>query len=170
MEFISSLILAQAPARQMSFLTWTLQAIGGSGTLLSAGAALVILVGAVLLIAKNSPPSVLAAYLVLLPLPVAIFICDFIRRLVKVLTLVSIMPDIKMTWAEIAGATAADLASLLFIVILTAPTYFALSVRLLTRTIKDAHEPKSAVKGAISVNFATDSATIAETGVVAGTP
>jgi hypothetical protein len=101
--------------------------------LLSAAA---IFAGACYLVASQRPASVLAAYLILLPLPCLISICGWIKGSLSSLSVISISPDITLTTADIAGGFAGSLAGLLIAFLVSAPTYFLLAYGLLTRTMR----------------------------------
>ena len=96
---------------------------------------LLIFGGACYLVATKRRPSVLAAYLVLLPLPVLIAIFGEMKGMVSALTAIASSPDIAVPTEHIAANTAASLVTVLFAMLVSAPTYFLLAFGLLARTL-----------------------------------
>jgi hypothetical protein len=78
---------------------------------------------------------VLAAYLVLLPLPVLIAIFGEMRGMVSALTVIASTPGISLSTEDLAAGTAASLVTVLFALLVSAPTYFVLAFGLLARTL-----------------------------------
>ena len=95
-----------------------------------------IFVGACYLLATRRRPPVLAAYLMLLPLPVLISLCGFLNGLASSLTVIATSPNVSVTSADIAAATVDSLLSLFVALVVSAPTYFVLTVGLLLRTLR----------------------------------
>jgi hypothetical protein len=128
-------VLGQA-SPPMSQLGWILSTQGSMSSLLVLLSAAAIFAGACYLIASQRSASVLAAYLILLPLPCLISICGWISGSAKSLSVISMYADIKLTTADIAGGLAASLMGLLIAFLVSAPTYFLLAYGLLTRTMR----------------------------------
>ncbi len=97
---------------------------------------LLIFSGACYLVGTKRRPSVLAAYLVLLPLPVLISVCAGTRVLISSLTIIAASPNVSVTTADIAAAAADSLLSLFVALLVSAPTYFVLAIGLLLRTLR----------------------------------
>ncbi len=136
MQFTMSPVLGQAIDPKMSQLGWILNSQSSMAALLVLLSAAAIFAGACYLVTSQRPASVLAAYLILLPLPCLISICGWIKGSVASLVVIAATPDIKLTTADIAGGFAASLAGLLIAFLVSAPTYFLLAYGLLTRTMR----------------------------------
>ncbi len=135
MQFTMLPLLGQA-SPPMSELGWILSTQGSMSSLLVLLSAAAIFAGACYLVASQRPASVLAAYLILLPLPCLISICGWIKGSLSSLSVISISPDITLTTADIAGGLAVALAGLLIAFLVSAPTYFLLAYGLLSRTMR----------------------------------
>lgn len=135
MQFTMTPILGQA-SPPMSQLGWILSTQGSMSSLLVLLSAAAIFAGACYLIASQRPASVLAAYLILLPLPCLISICGWIKGSAASLSVIAMSPDMTLTTADIAGGLAASLMGLLIAFLVSAPTYFVLTYGLLTRTMR----------------------------------
>ena len=96
---------------------------------------LLIFGGACYLVGTKRRPSVLAAYLVLLPLPVLISVGAWTKGLISSLTVIAASPNVTVTTADVAAATAESLLSLFVALLVSAPTYFVLAFGLLLRTL-----------------------------------
>lgn len=95
---------------------------------------LMIFIGACYLMATKRRPAVLAAYLVLLPLPLLINLCGWLKGLISSLEAIATLPNVAVTTADLAAATADSLLGLLVALLVSAPSYFVLAVGLLLRT------------------------------------
>jgi hypothetical protein len=142
MQFTVSPLLGQASS-PMSQLGWILSTQGSLSSLLVLLSAAAIFAGACYLVASQRPASVLAAYLILLPLPCLISFCGFIKGAINSLSVTAAYPDLTLTTAEFAGALAPSLMSLLIAVLVSAPTYFMLAYGLLTRTMRPTNSTKN---------------------------
>ena len=97
---------------------------------------LMIFIGACYLMATKRRPAVLAAYLVLLPLPLLINLCGWLKGLISSLEAIATLPNVAVTTVDLAAATADSLLGLLVALLVSAPTYFVLVVGLLLRTLR----------------------------------
>ena len=95
---------------------------------------LMIFIGACYLMATKRRPAVLAAYLVLLPLPLLINLCGWLKGLISSLEAIATLPNVAVTNVDLAAATADSLLGLLVALLVSAPSYFVLAVGLLLRT------------------------------------
>lgn len=98
--------------------------------------AVAIFVGACRLVATRRSAAVLAAYLVLLPLPCIISLYDWIRGTAASLMVIAATPDIALTTSDVAGGFAEAFTSLQIALLLSAPTYAVLAYGLLARTMQ----------------------------------
>lgn len=96
---------------------------------------LLIFGGACYVVATRQRPTVLAAFLVLLPLPVFIASYGVMRGVADSLSVIGKMPGIQLKTEEIAGATAASLDDVLLAILISAPSYFVVAYGLLARTL-----------------------------------
>ena len=128
-------VLAQAVPAQVTQLDWMLGTLGFSSLLVFVSA-LLIFGGACYLIATRRRPSVLAAYLVLLPLPVLISLCGVLKGNISSLMVIAASPDLTLTTADIAGGLADSLFGLFVALLISAPTYFVLAYGLLAGTLR----------------------------------
>ena len=136
MHLFPSFLLAQAILPNRTQLEWMLGSLGSVSSLLVLLSAGLILVGACYLVATRRPASVLAAYLVLLPLPSIISVCGWMKGSIASLFVIAATPNLTVTGADIAGGLAASLFELLVAIMLSAPTYFVLTFGLLFRTLR----------------------------------
>jgi hypothetical protein len=97
---------------------------------------LLIFGGACYLVATKRRPAALAAYLVLLPLPVLIAIFGEMKGMVGALTAIASSPGMSVPTEHVAANTAASLVMVLFAMLVSAPTYFVLAFGLLARTLR----------------------------------
>lgn len=133
-------VLSQAAVPAQSRLSWMFGALQSWSDLFALTAGVLIFVGACHLIAKRRKAAVLAAYLVLLPLPVLISLGGTISGMISSFMVLSLSPDLQVTTAEYAGATAASLLSLYTAMLVSAPTYLILAFALLARAERAGHE------------------------------
>ncbi len=99
-------------------------------------AGVLIFCGACYLLKTKRRPAVLAAYLVLLPLPVLISFCGSLSGQVSSLSVIATTPNLNLTTADVAAAMADMLQGLLVSLLISAPTYFLLAFGLLARTLR----------------------------------
>lgn len=127
-------VLGQAIPAEMSMLGWMVRSISSLSGILMMVSGLLLLIGACYLLRTKQRPIVIAYYLVLLPLPVLISICGFIRGSISSLLVIASVQDLQLTNADIAAGLAAALLELFIALLITAPTYFVLAYALLLRT------------------------------------
>jgi hypothetical protein len=84
--------------------------------------------------------SVLASYLILLPLPLAISICGILKGMISSYVVIS-LTEVHVSEAEYAGGYAACLTDLLAVLLATAPTYFVLAYGLIMSTLRTTKDP-----------------------------
>src|SRR5262249_20929983 len=92
--------------------------------------------GACYLVVTRKRAAVLAAYLVLLPVPVSISLSGWIYGASLSLWAIGTMPDVTVTTEQVAEATAKSLTELFVAIVVTAPTYLVLAAGLLWRTLR----------------------------------
>ena len=126
-------LLAQEP-RRVSYLTWMFQSLGFFYSVVLPLSALLVFVGAVIVVVASRRPSVIAAYLVFLPLPVLIGGLGTVQGMIASYSVIansSIAP--RPDEAAIGYSTA--LFTLLVGLMLTFPSYFVLAIGLFARTV-----------------------------------
>ena len=132
-QFAVSALLGQALPAQTSILGWILSTMSFS-SLFVILSGLALFAGACYLIATRQRPVVIASYLVLLPLPVLISICGWIKGSISSLMVIAASPDLQLTTPDIAGGLAAGLLEVFIALLISAPTYFVLAYGLLSST------------------------------------
>ena len=146
MQFITSLVLAQAISPEMSYLGWMASALttmSSAFIVVSAGS---IFIGAYYLVTKKRPVTALASYLVLLPLPLLISICGWIYGSIASLAAIASSPELAITNQDIAGGLAASLLSILFAILVSLPTYVVLAYGLIARDFRSPSQGKTIAK------------------------
>lgn len=133
-QFAMSVVLGQAIPPQTSMLGWMLSATGSFSGLLVLLSGLLLFIGACYLITTKQRPVVFAAYLVLLPLPVLIGVCGWLKGAIVSLTVIAASPELQLTTPDIAGALANSLLHIFVALLVSAPTYFVLAFGLLSQT------------------------------------
>jgi hypothetical protein len=136
-------ILGQANPAPMSQLGWILSTQNSLSALLVLLSAAAIFGGACYLVRSQRPASVLAAYLVLLPLPCMISLYGWIDGSVRSFSVLAQSPNITPTSTDIFASLAASLVGLEIAVLVSAPSYFLLAYGLLIRTMQP---PTNSVK------------------------
>lgn len=131
----TSAIIAQAGPAQIPYIAWAAGALSSLTSLMVLVSSLLIFCGACYLVATRRRPTVLAAYLVLLPLPAFIAVCGVMNGMISSLMVISLSPNLTVTTADYAGGTASSLLGILFALLVSAPTYFVLAIGLLVRTL-----------------------------------
>ena len=131
----SSAVLAQAIPPGTSFGGWVVGVLGTLSSIIVLISGLLIFGGACHLVVTKRRPAVLAAYLVLLPLPVLVAIFGEMKGMVSALTAIASSPEITVPTEHVAGGAAASLIAVLFAMLVSAPTYFVLAFGLLARTL-----------------------------------
>jgi len=143
----SSLVFAEVLPQETSLLGWMIGVLKASSfsPLMVLISGLLIFGGACYLVATKRRPAVLAACLVLLPVPVFIAICGVMSGMVRSLSVISLSSDLSVSTQDVAGGTAGSLVEILFAILISAPSYFVLAFGLLARTLSsptDSTPPK----------------------------
>lgn len=146
MSLSCSTLLAHAIGAQTTQLEWILHSQNSVGSLLVLLSAALLFSGTLYLLKTRRPASVLAAYLVLLPLPCLLSICGAIKGTAASLQVIAVSPDLAVTRADWAGGVATWLTGLLIAMLVSAPSYALIAYGLLSRTIR----PLSAAPQSIS--------------------
>jgi cytochrome bd-type quinol oxidase subunit 1 len=105
-------------------------------SLLALSSGVLIFVGACYLLSTKRQASVLAAFLVLVPLPFLISVCGWMIGMMSSLTVIGSSPELTPTTADIAAATANSLRDVLAALLVSAPIYIALAIGLMLRTLR----------------------------------
>lgn len=126
------LVLGQANP-PLSQLGWMMQSLGSWSNLWVFVVGLAIFVGACRLILKNGRPAALAAYLVLLPLPVMISVSGTIKGMIASFMVIS-LSSIQLSQQDIAGGLAESLMSLFAAILISTPTYLVLAAALVMKS------------------------------------
>ena len=105
-------------------------------SLLALAVGVLIFGGACYLVATKRAASVLAAYLVLLPLPVLINVCDWFYGMMLSFNAIASAPGVVVKTDAFAAAMADTLLNLLLALLISAPTYLLLAISLLLRTLR----------------------------------
>ena len=115
-----------------SFLWWFIETMGPTGLIvILLGVA--IFVAACRVVAKSRQTSTLAAYLVLLPLPMFIEVLDQLRGIVASLSVLS-QSETHLSNQEWAGCFAGNAVSMFLALLVTLPSYLVLAYGLLAST------------------------------------
>jgi hypothetical protein len=138
--FQENIMPVQAIAPNQSLLGWMLSSLGWAD-LLALTAGLLIFAGACRLVMRKSQPAALAAYLVLLPLPVLISISGTLKGMISSFTVIAATPDLHVTTADFAGGIAVSLLSLFVAMMISAPSYLLLATGLLFRAERETVAP-----------------------------
>jgi hypothetical protein len=133
----SFVVFAQLNPQETSLVGWMIRVLTtfSFSSLMVLISGLLIFGGACYLIVTKRRPAVLAACLVLLPLPVFIAFFGVMSSVVRSLSVIASSPDLAVSSQDFAGGTAASLVEILFAILISAPTYFVLAFSLLTRTL-----------------------------------
>ena len=103
MSLTTSVVRAQVIPPNTSLLAWLLVRLSPLSSVLVLLSAASIFAGACYLVATRRRPAVLAAYLVLLPLPVIISLCGLMKGMIASLTVIAATPTLDISNADIAG-------------------------------------------------------------------
>jgi len=158
----SSVVLAQAIPPGTSFGAWMMHVLGTLSSLIILVAGFLIFGGAAYLVATKRRPAVLAAYLVLLPLPVLIAVFGEMRGMVSALTAIASSPGMSVPTEHVAADTAASLVTVLFAMLVSAPTYFVLAFGLLARTLRSPTDdvPPTAIRSRLPEPLASSGGSV----------
>ena len=158
MQFETVLILAQAIPTNTSFLGWMLTALSTPTTVLVLVTAVLIFVGAYRLVSTKRPPSSLAAYLIILPLPIIISVSGWIYGSIASLSAIASSSELVITNQGIAGGLASSLLSILFAMMVSLPTYVALAYGLLSPEFRIPMQGNQTIKDTLKTLAPTSSA------------
>jgi len=123
----------QEPMRQ-SYLAWMFNALGPFYGLILPLAGLTVFVGACLVVAMNRRPSVIAAYLLFLPLPILIGVFGSIHGFISAYSVIATSAGTPAPSAVAEGISTGLFTSLVGL-LLTFPSYFVLAIGLFFRTL-----------------------------------
>ena len=129
----TGMLFAQAPQRQ-SYLMWMYQSLGLFYSFVLPMSALLVVVGAVIVVFSARRPSVIAAYLVFLPLPILIGAYATVEGMIASYSVIASTTTAPQPADAGVGYSTALFSSLLGI-LLTFPSFFVLSIGLFIRTI-----------------------------------
>lgn len=130
------LLLAQATLPDTSILGWMVSSLTNLTSLVTVLTAALIFYGAYYLVANKRPRALLAAYLVLLPVPLGVAMYATIYGSIRSLLAIAATPDLVVTNQDIASGLAASLMSILFAIIVSMPTYVVLAYGLIARDLR----------------------------------
>lgn len=130
----AQLILAQAIPGGTSEYQWWGRAVSDFTGLLVAIAGALIFLCAWLLLATRRRNSALAAYLLMVPIPVVICLIGQMSGMLSSLLVIAATPDRSVPQSDLASGFATTMAQLLFAIMVTIPTYVLLAIALLVRT------------------------------------
>ncbi len=114
-----------------SFLLWFIENLGLSG-LFMIFLGLAVFIGACVVVATSRRASAIAAYLVLLPLPMYIGILGILKGVIASLSVIA-LSEAQLKASEIAAALECSVLSIFVGLLVTLPTYLVLAVGLLLR-------------------------------------
>jgi len=115
-----------------SSLWWFIETMGLTGLIvILLGAAIFIVV--CLVVAKSRKTSTIAAYLVLLPLPMFIEVLGQLKGIVASLSVLA-LSDTQLSSRDIAGGLAENAVSIFLALLVTLPSYLVLAYGLLAST------------------------------------
>lgn len=133
-HMLVSTILAAAEPVQESFFSRAIGTLNSVSGMLVFLTGVLLFAGACYLIATKQRPAVIASYLVLLPLPILISLCGFLKGIIASLSVVATSANVTLTTADIAAGVGVSLFSIFVAVIISIPTYFVVAWGLLRRT------------------------------------
>lgn len=129
-------LLAQAMPAETSILGWMITALSTFSSLVVVLSAALIFFGAWYLVKNKRPVASLAAYLVLLPVPLLVAVCAWIFGSIKSLMAIAAVPDLAIPSQHIASGLADSLSSVLFAILVSVPTYLVLAYGMLARDFR----------------------------------
>lgn len=129
-------LIAQAIPADMSFLGWIVSSLTTINSLVIVVTAAFIFFGAYYLVSNKRPVASLAAYLILLPVPLVVSVCGWIYGSIASLSAIAATPDLAITNQGIAGGLAASLLSVLFSLVLSMPAYLVLAYGMIARDFR----------------------------------
>ena len=133
-----SFLLAQANVAgpHETYLQSIFRSAGPGACLLILSSGLAIFIGACFVAAKCRRPSSIAAYLILLPLPLVLAIYGALEGQMHSLIVVSSRPEAQLSTPQIADGVAAALSPLFIAITVVFPSYVLLAIVLILRTAK----------------------------------
>ena len=132
------LLAAQANAAAMpkTFIRWVYETLGRETAAAILLAGLAVFVAACIVVARSRRPAVIAACLVLLPLPLMIGLCRALASQISSLSVLSVaVPAIELSGPQIAAGVAAGLLPLLLALVVIWPSYLVLAIGLIVRAV-----------------------------------
>jgi hypothetical protein len=106
------------------------------GCLLTLPIGLAVFVGACIVAVKCRRPSVIASYLIVLPLPLIVGIWGAIEGPMHSLIIMSLCPTVQPSTPEITAGVATTLSTLFISIAVTLPSYLLVATVLIVRTAK----------------------------------
>lgn len=125
--------MAEKPVR-VSYLTWAMRALGPFYAFVLPMTGLLVFIGAVVVVIACRRPSVIAAYLVFLPLPLLIGAYGTVQGMIASYSVMATSAAAPQP-AQLAEGYSTALFTALLGLLLTFPSYFVLSCGLFIRTI-----------------------------------
>ena len=119
---------------QMSYLQWMFTSLGPFYSLAIPGSAIAVFVGACLVVGISRRPSVIASYLLFLPLPLLIGMIASVHGMIMSLQVIATAGTSPKP-SDIAAGIGMSLFASLLSLLLTFPSYLVLAFGLFLRTI-----------------------------------
>ena len=149
---LGSIALLAQSAGRTSFLGWALQSMGILYGFLIPFSAFVVFVGACIVVFAFRRPSVIASYLVFLPLPALIGAFGTVHGLISSYAVIANSTSVPMQ-SEIAQGYSMSLFTLCVGLLFTFPSYFVLAIGLFVRAVMWRGEQNSAAAVANSAHL-----------------
>ncbi len=144
---MAAIILLAEGVQRQSYLAWMFQSLGFFYSVVLPGSALLVFLGAVILVAACRRPGVIASYLVFLPLPIMIGALGTVQGMIASYSVIA-HSTMAPKPSEMAQGYSTALFTLLVGILLTFPSYFVLAVGLFARTL--AWRPRGEQAGKIA--------------------
>lgn len=132
-NIIASDILFAQTARQ-SYLAWAFHSLGIFYSIVLPLSAFLVFAGACVVVIASRRPSVIAAYLVFLPLPILIGTFAIVQGMIASYSVIA-HSTVAPQPSEMAQGYSTALFSLLVSILLTFPSYFVLAIGLFVRAV-----------------------------------
>lgn len=132
-------VLAQinaVPVRTTSFFSWAYELLGPGTSLVILLAGLVVFLAACVAVTKSRRPSVIAAYLTLLPLPVLLGIFLALGPQISSLAVFSLPAQPAPSSSQTAAGVAGALLPIYLALMVSWPSYLVLAIGLIVRTVQ----------------------------------
>jgi len=133
-QTMSEVLLDQGQTAAPSLVQWFFSSMGLFYTALLALSGLGVFVGACLVVALSRRPAVIAAYLVLLPLPVLVGVIGYFDGKITAYRVIA-MSEVTPRPSALAQAESTALSTVIVGVIVSIPAYFVVAFGLLARTL-----------------------------------